>query len=222
MWLNRWLFCLSGRNSYQDRRVEAERRSQSFYLLKQEGIFCSEFPRTVWLFPPVSLNFGLNIWFYARQRALSERFERKHGCISDCCWIAAGEACICRRQQNCFNYWDSSAKIHIEEAFGILVARWGIFCRTIRLRIKKWALVIVVCRKLHNTILETSGILNESEQSALDNIFRDETVDSTIHLQDTCDTQYEHHHRRRELEREAIRNELTNLLEAEVFRRLSV
>lgn len=56
--------------------------------------------------------------------------------------------------KDCFNYWKSSARIHIEKAFGILVARWGIFGRPLHLRVAKSAQVVVVCCKLHNFIID--------------------------------------------------------------------
>ena len=69
--------------------------------------------------------------------------------------------------------------------------------------VEKSGLVLVFFCKLHNFILETSEILNLPEQSGLDNNCLEEPVDSTIHLQDTCDTKYEHHGRRGDLETSA-------------------
>jgi hypothetical protein len=55
-------------------------------------------------------------------------------------WIAAEDANCCRDRlltpwpgrvlspdKDCFNYWQSSARICIEQAFGMSVGRWGIF-----------------------------------------------------------------------------------------------
>lgn len=51
------------------------------------------------------------------------------------------------------------------------------------------------------------------ELSGVDNNCLEEPVENTVHLQDTCDMQYEHHRRRRDLETSAIRNDPAELLE---------
>ncbi|CDF36756.1 unnamed protein product [Chondrus crispus] len=55
-------------------------------------------------------------------------------------WVAADDAYTCSERlltpwpgrglstaKDCFNYWQSSARIFIEQAFGMLVARWGCY-----------------------------------------------------------------------------------------------
>ena len=51
----------------------------------------------------------------------------------------------------------SSVRIHIEQTFGMLVARWGVLWRPLRLSVAKASCVALVCCKLHNFILQNAG-----------------------------------------------------------------
>lgn len=53
-----------------------------------------------------------------------------------------------------FNYWLSHSRQTIERAFGMLVARWGIYWRKFRFAYVKWSLVIAVTMKLHNLCVD--------------------------------------------------------------------
>jgi hypothetical protein len=53
-----------------------------------------------------------------------------------------------------FNYWLSHSRQTIERAFGILVARWGIYWRKFRFSYNRWSLVIAVTMKLHNMCVD--------------------------------------------------------------------
>jgi DDE superfamily endonuclease len=63
-------------------------------------------------------------------------------------WVAADEAYVCSerlitpwpgrnlsRSEDAFNYWQFSARIHIEQAFGMLLGRWGLLLRPLQVPI---------------------------------------------------------------------------------------
>ena len=123
-------------------------------------------------------------------------------------WIAADDAYASTNQvltpwpgrnitesKDCFNFWLSSARIHIEQAFGMLVGRWGVLWRPLRLRVAKAAQVSLVCCKLHNFIVENSGTGNTPR------LIQGDRIGGTgrVYLQDGCDTSVELHRRRRDL-----------------------
>jgi DDE superfamily endonuclease len=101
--------------------------------------------------------------------SLGRLLKRSDG-IPEGHWIAGDEAYTCTNRlltpwpgrgmdasRDCFNYWLSSARIHIEKAFGMLVGRWGILWRPMRLRVAKASQVALVCCKLHNFIIDHNG-----------------------------------------------------------------
>ena len=56
--------------------------------------------------------------------------------------------------EDSFNYYLSLRRQVVERAFGILVARWGIFWRPLKLSLRKIPIVIRVCCKLHNICVD--------------------------------------------------------------------
>jgi DDE superfamily endonuclease len=89
-----------------------------------------------------SVSFGMS--------SLSRLLSQRDGGLMSEYWIAADDAYACRdrlltpwpgrnlpRSKDSFNYWQSSARIHIEQAFGMLVARWGVLWRPLRVRSTK-------------------------------------------------------------------------------------
>jgi hypothetical protein len=49
-----------------------------------------------------------------------------------------------------FNFYQSKTRIHIEQAFGVLVCRWGILWPKLECSMKYWSLIVLCCMKLHN------------------------------------------------------------------------
>jgi hypothetical protein len=78
----------------------------------------------------------------------------------------------------------------------MLVGRWGILWRPIRLRVAKASQVVLVCCKLQNFIIDHNG------RGTLPFILSSDTGGELreIHLQDDCDSSEEIHRRRRDLE----------------------
>eukprot|EP00171_Calliarthron_tuberculosum_P004660 IDg4660t1 len=167
--------------------------------------------------------------------SLSDLLTKEIGGLLPGFWIAGDEAYSCTDrllspwpgrnltvEKECFNYWQSSARIHIEQAFGILVARWGVFWRPLRVRVKKSAQVVSVCCKLHNYILDSYNVVNVPAPFGMDNESRAERADCTIYLQDECDTDIDRHRRRRDLEQSGNRTQMTNRIKEEGLHRPSV
>jgi hypothetical protein len=59
--------------------------------------------------------------------------------------------------QDSFNYFLSSLRIMVEQAFGVVVARWGIIWSPLHSSLAKVSKIIVVCCKLHNFIIDQRG-----------------------------------------------------------------
>jgi DDE superfamily endonuclease len=69
-------------------------------------------------------------------------------------WPGRGLPC----EKDCFNFWLSSARIHIEQSFGMLVGRRGVVWRRIRWSVVRASQIIVVCMKQHNFIVDRESI----------------------------------------------------------------
>ena len=128
-------------------------------------------------------------------------------CLPEPFWIAADEAYPCSNSiltpwsgrelptdKDAFNFWLSSSRIHIEQAFGQLVARWGLLWRDIKLDIAKVPSVVMVILKLHNLCVSRNvSVPSMRRADLLDG-------DGSVHLQDHCDTDMALHRRRRDAE----------------------
>jgi hypothetical protein len=88
-------------------------------------------------------------------KRLSQTLETEHPRALRNMWIAADEAYPAReylltpvsgrnlgQAEQCLNYWQSSARIFIEQTFGICTRRWGIFWRPTRVSMRKIPTVI--------------------------------------------------------------------------------
>ena len=84
-------------------------------------------------------------------------------------WITADEVYVCSehvisqwpgrklsQENNYYNYWQFSARFFIEQAFEVLIGRWGTFWRPLQLREAKVSQVISACCKLHNFFVDNS------------------------------------------------------------------
>jgi len=61
------------------------------------------------------------------------------------------------QKQDSFNYFLSSCRIVVEQCFGMLFGKFGIFWSPLRHPVQKCTLIIAAC-SLHNLIIERSGI----------------------------------------------------------------
>jgi DDE superfamily endonuclease len=115
------------------------------------------------------------------------------------------------QEKACFNYWMSSARIHIEQAFGMLIGRWGVSWRPLRTTIDKAAQIALVCMKLHDCIVETDSA-DVPRPSTVDTCSHTVSPDYEVHEQDQLDTNDSLHRRRRDLEGSEQRVLLTSVV----------
>ena len=126
------------------------------------------------------------------------------------------------REKDCFNYWLSSARIHIEQAFGLLVRRWGILWRPLRLKVSKAAKLIIILCKLHNFVIDEMNSCEVPPPSGIDTTYHSSDPDFSVLPQDLCDTDENLHRRRRDLERSDLRDRFTSEIKDEGLRRPSL
>ena len=120
------------------------------------------------------------------------------------------------RWNDFFNRWHSSARIHVEQALGILVSRWGIFWRPLNVKLGRAITVIMRCAKLYNYVLTSSeGSPSVAPQSDIDISGHTEAANYAVTLQDACDTELNMRRRRKDLEVFTICVQLTNGLQRE-------
>jgi len=120
--------------------------------------------------------------------------------------------------KDCFNYWLSSARIFIEQCFGMLVGRWGIFWRPLRVPINRMGTIVILCCKLHNFIIN-EGFLNIYQPTHIDERHHEDEPDTSVHLQGDCDGEGSVRRRRRDLDTCPIRDSFTAEIEELELRR---
>jgi DDE superfamily endonuclease len=103
------------------------------------------------------------------------------------------------QEKDCFNYGLSSARIHLKQAFGMFIGRWGVFWRPLRTPVDKAAQMVLVCMKLHDLIVETDSA-DVPRPSTVDTCSHIVSPDYEVHEQDQLDTNDSLHRRRRGLE----------------------
>jgi len=62
------------------------------------------------------------------------------------------------QEQDAFNLYLSSCRMAVEQAFGMLVSRFGIFWSPLRFGLAKYTLILMVACKLHNFIIESGDL----------------------------------------------------------------
>jgi len=70
--------------------------------------------------------------------------------------------------RDAYNYHFSALRVKIEQAFGQLVRRWGIFWRPMSVALKLVPRIISVCCKLHNICVDRFG--TEREETLVDSV----------------------------------------------------
>jgi hypothetical protein len=105
-------------------------------------------------------------------------------------WIAADEAYALSEQmitpysgnglpqdKDAFNFLLSSLRINIECAFGMLVQRWGVLWRKLRVSLPHCCLVVFTCILLHNYCIDTKQVLPDESNTATW-FYQDEVADA--------------------------------------------
>ena len=70
-----------------------------------------------------------------------------------------------------FNFFLSSLRIHIEQAFGMLVARWRIIRDGLNFSVKRCSRIISTVMKLHNFCVQEDGIGKNGRCTAWDGVY---------------------------------------------------
>lgn len=164
--------------------------------------------------------------------ALYELLLKQEGGILEGYWVAGDDAYTCvgrlltpwpgrnlSEARDCFNYWQSAARTHIEQAFGMIVMRWGILWRPLRCQLRRAPKIVSVCCKLHNYIIDSGDASGPPPPCTDDWGSHTEPADMTVHPQDLCDLDEALHRRRRDLEGSVLRQDFTDEIEATGRRR---
>ncbi len=112
-----------------------------------------------------------------------------------------------------FNFYLSSMRIRVEQSFGILVARWGILWRPLRVSPRQLTQVDSCCIRLHNFCIEEGdrleNVLSPEEQERSAEAFSKwHAIATSLHVRRHENAQGQ----RRDLEMCSLRDELTEFL----------
>ena len=118
-------------------------------------------------------------------------------------WPGGGGGC---RWQDSYNYFQSSCHVHIEQAFGILVWRWGVFWRPLRVPVLMPSL-IRASFKLHNNCRRYACAEELLAPFDMD------SVGGSVYFCESDGAQPGERARRRGLERSHLRWRMTDRLE---------
>lgn len=111
------------------------------------------------------------------------------------------------KDKDSFNYWLSKNRVVVEQAFGMLVARWGILWRPLEVACSDVPKLVMALLKLHNLCVERRvQLLARHPEDVRDG---DRLL---LVFQDEAHEVGEARRRRRDLERSSVREQLTNAL----------
>ena len=95
----------------------------------------------------------------------------KAGLLHYAFWIAGDEAYICTESlitpfsaspatdwHDSFKFWHSSLRMHVEQAFGILMPKWRIL-QYLSFTVETNIHIVLIAMKLHNFLIDEEGIL---------------------------------------------------------------
>jgi hypothetical protein len=119
-------------------------------------------------------------------------------------------------EKDAFNYYLSRQRQVVERAFGLLIQRWGIFWRPLRVNMDKIPIIITVACKLHNVCVTRSGLEDVSPFVGINPRERDLQIGDRIAAQFTDGTGMQRGHRS-DLDESSRRAQMT-----EGFRALNV
>lgn len=129
-------------------------------------------------------------------------------------WPGGGRGDIWR---DAYNYHQSSCRIHIEQAFGMLVWRWGVFWRPLRVPFRKRPSLIRACFRLHNHCRRRDG----SDFVSL-GPFDCDMEGALVSFSENDNTHVGQRGRRRDRERSMLRLRMTQRVEELGLRRPAV
>jgi DDE superfamily endonuclease len=147
--------------------------------------------------------------------------------LPDGYWIAGDEAYLCSNSlltpwpsslakddsaKDAFNFYQSSLRIHIEQAFGQLVRRFGLLWKPIQFSIRSVLSLVHACMCIHNLIIDERGSdeANEEMSALVQNEGRGAAEFAEWWSRTTASEGFRG--RRRDLERSELRERLTEVL----------
>lgn len=146
--------------------------------------------------------------------------------IPDGSWVAADDAYVAGRkvltpwpshnlpwERDAFNYYQSSSRILVEQAFAQLVGRWGILWKPIRICWRTATRTLRVCAKLQK-------ILNDLRSPVPREVLPEDVAGGSaeVMLQIRCDTDERLRDRRRDGDRCPLRVAMTRVLKVNQIR----
>jgi len=108
------------------------------------------------------------------------------------------------RWKDSYNFHLSSCRIHIEQAFGMLSWRWGVFWRPLRVPFSKWPSLVRACFRLHNFFRG-----HESARDCCTSPYGTDCVGGVVYLAPNDSVSADQRGRRRDRERAKIRVSMT-------------
>jgi len=119
-------------------------------------------------------------------------------------WLGSGGG---NRWRDSYNYFQSSCRVHIEQAFGIMVWRWVVFWRPLRVPFLKRPSLIRACFKFHNHCRRYAC----AEEALAP--FEMDGVGGSVYFCESDRAQPGERGRRRDFERSHLRGRMTDRLE---------
>lgn len=104
-------------------------------------------------------------------------------------------------------------KIHIEQSFGMLIGRWGLFWRSLKCTLAKDTIIVVDCCKLHNFIIDNTESLYVLHPSYANIKQQLKVAYRHVYLLEDCDLNDVPQHRRRDLKLSQISAEFQQKLQ---------
>lgn len=83
---------------------------------------------------------------------------------------------IATKYQDGYNFFQSSHRIHVEQAFGMLMKRWGILWRPLKFDLKRATMIINVSMQLHNFCINEDGGVKRRTCSRAERAANDEAL----------------------------------------------
>jgi len=147
-------------------------------------------------------------------------------------WIAGDDAYPCSNSlltpwsgrgisvyKDAFNFFLSSSRVAIEQAFGMLVGRWGVLWRTMDIGHTSVPRLVLVLMKLHNLCIDRNQTTVRRFAPGDSPSMSGLQVQDAVVFTNTCDLEPKLHKRRRDLEKSPKRVALTkDLAFAGIFR----
>jgi hypothetical protein len=103
----------------------------------------------------------------------------------------------------------------------MLVARWGVLWRSLLVSIDQAEMIVIVCMKLHNVIIETCDLslvqagsaLCVPDPSGMDDVGHRDDADMIVYLRDGLDTDDVLDRQRQDLEVSVLRDDFTCMID---------